>query len=183
MSSVTRVGVEQFLDGDWPPGAELVDGEVVVADPSFEHQEIAARLLEALRAWTRAGAGRGRAGFGGNWVLGPDQTYKPDVWWVDEAQAARITGARSDVPPVLAVEVRSPGTWHVDIGRKLTTYEHGGVAELWLVDTPARSVIVLRRSGPAAPGFDVTEELDETTQLRTPLLEGFVLDIAALFAG
>ena len=39
---------------------------------------------------------------------------------------------------VVHIEVRSPGTRHLDIGRKLATYHDAGTRELWLVDTPAR---------------------------------------------
>jgi len=36
-----------------------------------------------------------------------------------------------DGPPDLAVEVRSPGSWHLDIGPKRDVYEASGTEELW----------------------------------------------------
>jgi Uma2 family endonuclease len=55
------------------------------------------------------------------------------------------------------------------------------VAELWLVDSPARTILVLRRSSEASADFDVTVEVSGGETLRTPLLEGFELAGAELF--
>jgi len=83
--------------------------------------------------------------------------------------------------PDLAVEVRSPSTWRYDIGLKKGAYERHGLPELWLVDTDADAVLVFRRSEPTAPTFDVSLELAREDDLRSPLLSGFVLPVAALF--
>jgi Uma2 family endonuclease len=69
----------------------------------------------------------------------------------------------------------------IDIGAKRATYEAAGVAELWLVDTAAETVIVYRRSRPAA-AFDIALELAGDEQLTSPLLPGFGVVVAELFA-
>jgi len=182
MSTIAGISVEAFLEGDFPPDAQLVDGEVVVDDPTFWHQELCARIGEALRAWTRSAPGRGCAGYGGNWVLGEGQVYKPDVWWRAVQDLPGGGGVRSDLPPDLAIEVRSPGTWSVDVGRKQTVYEQQGVRELWLVDHPVRTVLVRRRARPGAPHFGVSFDAGpEMAPLTSPLLPGFGLDLADLF--
>jgi len=181
MSTTTRIDADGFLDGGWPRDSELVDGEVVVTDPTFWHQELAARIFEALRAWIRSGQHRGHAGQGGNWVLADSHVYKPDVWWVARERRFDLTTARHDGPPDLAVEVRSPGTWALDIGPKRTMYETAGLVELWLVDVPAESVLISRRSG-AASGFDLAVDVLRDDVLDSPLLEGFVLPLDELFA-
>lgn len=184
MSTTTGLSVEDFLArDDWPPGAELVDGEVVVMDARFGHQEIAARILDALRAWVREAPGRGRAGFGGNWALGPGQVYKPDVWWCREGRVPDPGAVRWDDPPDLAVEVRSPSTWSFDVNAKRRSYEAAGTPELWLADPPARSVLVLRRSSPRASVFDVGLEVASAGTLTSPLLEGFGVEVATIFEG
>jgi len=177
-SPIGRVSVEEFLAGDWPTDSWLVDGEVVMNDPGFQHQEVVARILLLLRAWCDAEPGRGRAGFGGNWIFGPYTLLRPDVWW-----AARIpSGTSSDDPPDLAVEVRSPSTWRYDLGRKREIYEKAGVAELWLVDPPAGTILVWRRA-PGAPTFDPVTVPAAGDDLTSPLLDGFRLSIDDLFAG
>lgn len=181
MAIQTRLSIEEFLRGDWPPGAQLIDGEVIVNDPTLKHQEIAKRIIFALELWIRAGSDRGRVGFGGNWTVAPGQVFKPDVWWVPHDRALDMDAARDDVPPALVVEVRSPGTWRFDLGRKCTVYEEVGGQELWLVDTPASTVLVFRRSGPESAEFDADAEFGPGATLTSPLLEGFELGVDELF--
>lgn len=176
---MTRVSVEDFLTPDFPRGAWLVDGEVVVNDPTLHHQEVCARLLDLLRPW--AAQTGGRAGYGGNWVVAPDTVLKPDVWWVGADHPLDLQAARVDGPPDLAVEVRSPGTWAIDVGRKRQIYEEAGLPELWLVDPFARSVLVFRRSAPGVTTFDVLDERQAHEQLTSPLLPGFALEVGGIF--
>jgi Uma2 family endonuclease len=181
VATLTRLSTDDFLAGDWPAGTELVDGEVVMNDPSFRHQEVTLRLLEALRQWTRDAPGRGRAGFGGNWTPAAGEVYKPDAWWVPHGTEPAGESVRWEGVPALVAEVRSPGTWPVDIGRKRSVYERARVAELWLVDTPARTVIVFRRRKPDSGSFDESVEFGPAQTLTTPLLGGFELPVEALF--
>jgi Uma2 family endonuclease len=81
----------------------------------------------------------------------------------------------------LVVEVRSPGTWRFDVGRKRDVYEQVGVRELWLVDTPASTVLVFRRTTPESVGFDDDAELGPGETLASPLLSGFRLPVDELF--
>jgi Uma2 family endonuclease len=180
---MTGLSVEEFRAGDWPPGTQLVDGEVVVNDPTFGHQEIVARILEALRVWARRGSHRGTAGIGGNWILAPSNLYIPDVWWAAEGNAPDREASSSERAPDLVAEVRSAGTWRHDIGAKRAVYERSGVRELWLVDTPASTVLVYRRSSPTAPAFDVDAEVAPGEVLASPLLEDFELSLEELFDG
>jgi hypothetical protein len=45
VSTITGLSVEEFRAGEWPRGAQLVEGEVVVNDPTFRHQEMVVRIL------------------------------------------------------------------------------------------------------------------------------------------
>ena len=112
---------------------------------------------------------------------GPADVYAPDLWWVREerrpAPEAKVLGGLPD----LVVEVRSPSTWRYDVGIKRFRYEEGGVAELWLLDTESRSVLVYRRSSPQSPTFDEAVELAEGEPLASPLLPGFSLPVASVF--
>ena len=181
MSLVTGLRAEEYLAGDWERHTQLVGGEVVVTDPRFWHQELVFRILRSLREWCE-GPGRGMAGFGGNWVLGPGDVYCPDVWWLADPGRLDLRALSHDGGPDLAVEVRSPSTWHFDIGRKRSVYESAGVGELWLVDHPAQAVLVARRSEPKSPTFDVSAEVGPGEALTSPLLPGFGLAVDELFA-
>jgi Uma2 family endonuclease len=160
---------------------QLIDGEVVVTEASLRHQRITLELARLLTNWLRENPGHGEAGIPVNVHLDDHNVYAPDVWWVPEdarpgREAKRIVG-----PPALAVEVRSPSTWRYDLGTKRSTYERLGLAELWLVDTESRSVLVYRRSSPKAASFDIALEVEAGEVLTTPLLPGFSLDLGELF--
>ena len=182
MAIRTRLSIEEFLRGDWPPGAQLIDGEVIVNDPTLQHQRICKRILFAIEDWSRNGEGRGEVGYGGNWTVAPGQVLKPDVWWVPGDRSLDFYAARTDTPPALVVEVRSPGTWRYDVGRKKQVYESTGVRELWLVDTPVSTVLIFRRSAPDSPGFDDDGELGPGDTLESSLLPGLALAVDELFA-
>jgi len=52
----------------------------------------------------------------------------------------------------------------------------------WLVDTAADVVLVFRRSAASGPTFDVALELTTDDTLTTPLVPGWEIDLAHLFA-
>lgn len=173
---------EYFALGDELPRAtELIDGEIVVTEPTARHQRLVGFVYVALSRWTAVGTGRGEAFLPLDIHLDDDNVFAPDVLWLSEASVPQGDVPHIDEPPDLAVEVRSPSTWRFDIGVKKATYEHAGLPELWLVDTRADTVLVYRRSSASAPTFDVALELGAGEQLTSPLLEAFSLDVAELF--
>jgi Uma2 family endonuclease len=171
-----RITADEFLAGDFPTGSELVEGLVHVMDPAFDHQEVCLRLLFTLNSWALERK-LGRPGYGGNWVLSDRNVYKPDVWWTRRPPS----GTRHPGPPELAVEVRSPSTWALDVGPKLRRYDEAGTRELWLVDLPVSTVLVFRRVGDDA-AFDDGVDVGPGDTLTSPLLPGFALPIDELFA-
>jgi Uma2 family endonuclease len=108
--------------------------------------------------------------------------YAPDVWRVADATRVEPDEYFRGVPD-LAVEVRSPSTWHYDVGVKRTRYEQHGLPELWLVDTSDRTVLVLRRSAPGAQRFDVEVKVTADELLTSPQLPGFELRLAEVLDG
>lgn len=164
-----------------PRWTELVNGEVVVNNPTVRHHVAVSRIHFELMLWTRVGHGRGTSPGQLDIVFDQGNVLAPDVIWVSEGRLP--TGASHlDFAPELVVEVRSPSTWRYDPTVKFRTYESAGVAEVWLVDTASKSVLVYRRSIESASTFDIALELAQGELLQTPLLEGFSLDISALFS-
>ncbi len=178
----TRLTAEEYFA--LPPTekrTQLIDGEVVVTEPSVRHQRIASEIFRRLANWLADHPGHGEAGIPVDVHLDDWNVFAPDVWWVPEPARPTRDAKRIVGPPALAVEVRSPSTWRYDVGAKMRTYERLGLAELWLVDTEADSVLVYRRSSPEAAEFDVALELGAGDTLTPPLIPGFALDLAALF--
>lgn len=170
--TTSRISTDEFLSGDYPTGSELIDGVVHIDDATFRHQRLCQRVNRALLRWSDGPGGHGEVGWGGNWILSDGHVHTPDVWWTAEPP----DGTRHDGPPELAVEVRSPGTWHLDIGRELATHRDAGTRELWLVDTPASAVLVHREGA-----FDDGVEVGPGEHLTSPLFPGFALAIDELF--
>jgi Uma2 family endonuclease len=183
MSLATDLTAEEFLArDDWPRGSQLIAGEVIVNQPALPHQLILGKLHVRLLAWAEAEPGRGLPGLSVDLILSPADVYAPDLWWLREERRP-APGARAlDGLPDLVVEVRSPSSWRYDVGVKRFRYEAGGVAELWLVDTESRSVLVYRRTSPESATFDEAVELAEAETLASPLLPGFALPVASVFA-
>ena len=179
-----RMTAEEFLtlpepELGWP--VSLIEGEVVMNDPTVLHGEVQGELYLALATWVRAGSGRGNVALPLDVKLDERNVFKPDIAWYAEGRAPARLDPRPYPMPDIAVEVRSPSTWRYDVGAKKSGYERHGLRELWLVDTAAEGVLVFRRSAPSAPTFDVSLELAREDEIRSPLLPRFALALAVLF--
>lgn len=132
---------------------ELVDGSLVVTpSPSWLHQYVSSRLISAL---LRTNPDEDHlvvlhAPF--DVRLGPDSALQPDLMVFDR---------RDDEPrvPVLAIEVLSPSTRHLDLGLKWSRYAAGGIPHYWVVDPDEPSVTAwtLRRGAYVQVGRAVGE--------------------------
>ncbi|MGE4427099.1 MAG: Uma2 family endonuclease, partial [Solirubrobacteraceae bacterium] len=134
-----------------------------------------------LQQWCHGGTGRGFLVLDGDTGLNDRTVLRPDLQWFAAGRDIRAEERRSLPLGDLVVEVRSPSTWSRDIGIKRRLYEQHGAREYWLVDLIARSVIRLHRDTDAT-GLDDGVELTEDESLTTPLLPGFALPVADVFA-
>lgn len=138
---------------------ELLDGVLIVSPrPTTIHQYVADRLFRVLdTACPFDLCVMHEPGV----ELGPQTEFAPDlvVVPVDE-----VGGAKFTTPPLLVVEVRSPGTALVDLGRKKAAYQRFGVQSYWLVDPE-----------PAAPGFTIFELRDGQYELERKTSEAFTV--------
>ncbi len=178
----TRITADEYLamgEDPWGRRGQLIDGEIVVMEPTLWHQRAVVEISAALLGWEKGGPDRGLVSNPLDIKRDEFNVYAPDVLWYAKDRAPEIMAPRPYPPPDLVVEIRSPSTWRYDIGPKKTGYEAMGVRELWLVDFT--SVLVFRRSEPTRPDFDVTLELTPEETLTSPLLPGFGLPLADLF--
>ena len=180
MSVAQRLSVEEFSRRDWPRGTQLLDGAVVLNEPTPHHQLLARRLERALSDWQEAHRDRGEVWPSLTLVMGEERPA-PDVMWFSDPLTDEYATETSEIPN-LVVEVRSPSTWTHDRTHKRVLYERHGVGELWLIDDASETVLRLARSAPEARHFDIEQTLAVDQMLSTPLLAGFQLPIAGLFA-
>jgi len=161
---------------------ELVDGEVIVNEPTWLHGTAFTRLLVAVDNWSQAGAHRGRVSPAIDVRLDDRNVFAPDLLWYSEGHVPALHDPPPYGMPALAIEIRSPSTWAYDVGAKKASYERHGLKELWLVDTPAEQVLVFRRSQRDSASFDLAFELGPEDFLSSPLLPDFALALTELFA-
>ncbi len=184
MPATQHMTAQQYLDLPEPlqrPNTELVEGEIVVNEPTPLHQDVKLELIYALRNWSKHESGRGRTWLPLDVLIDERNVFAPDILWYAEGAGPDRHASPPSPLPHLAVEVRSPSTWRYDIGAKKAAYERAGLRELWLVDTAASEVLVFRRSAPGAAGFDMALELERDNTLTSPQLDGFELPLAELF--
>ncbi|MEN3361006.1 MAG: hypothetical protein V7637_4988 [Mycobacteriales bacterium] len=124
--------------------AELFDGVLMLSPtPGFAHQDAVLSLAIMMREACPPGLRVLVAPFAVR--LGDDAEVRPDVL------VARYVDLTSDglaAPPLLAVEVRSPGTGLIDRSLKKMLYARHGVRSYWVVDPEAPSLAAFELTGP-----------------------------------
>jgi Uma2 family endonuclease len=172
-----RLTADEYLAREDERRTELVDGVVLVNEPTVLHQRVVGLIYAALLAWTQAASDRGTVSLPLDVRLDDATVLAPHVLWF--AEAIDLGAPRAPRMPELAVEVRSPGAWVYDVGPKRALYERHGLRELWLADTASRTLLIHRR-GAGRGGFDVHAELTADETLISPLLPGFAAALGEL---
>ena len=172
-----RLTADEYLAREDPRRTELIEGVLVVNEPTVLHQRVVGLIYAALLAWTQAAPGRGTVSLPLDVRLDDATVLAPDVLWF--AEAIDLGAPRAPRMPDLAVEVRSPATWVYDVGPKRELYERHGLRELWLADTASRTLLVYRRSRDRAASTSRPSSTAEQT-LSSPLLPGFAVAVGEL---
>jgi len=171
-----RMTVEQYLAlPEEKPYREYVCGEVVPkAMPNLEHGELVQAIAEAMIPVRKTLGGRGgpevRIRF--DTERGPEYRLPDYAYW---RTGRPIQEGRDQLPPTLAVEVRSPEEPMADQREKCRYYRRYGVDVCWLVDPESRTVEVFE-------GDRDGERLTVDDVLESAALPGFRLKLHDLFA-
>ncbi len=173
----------------WPAEErwELIDGTAwsMCAAPSRAHQDLSAELLFQLKKWLKGKTCKVYdAPFDVLLPLDPeeaddevDTVVQPDLAVFCDRSKLTPAGARG--APDLIVEIISPWTLKKDLNDKFRLYERVGVREYWVVD-PSGSVQSYSLGDSGRYGNPVI--LEGSGTLESTVLQGFILDVAALFA-
>jgi len=162
---------------------EIIDGELYVSRAAhWGHQETCAEVVISLGIWNRE-TRLGHVLVAPGLIFSQWDAVIPDVVWISRE---RLTAIEDDAghlqgAPELVVEVLSPGAENVrrDREAKLKLYSGRGVQEYWIVDWRARTVAVYRRQ---RAQLRLVFTLNPGDTLSSPLLPGFALPMARLFA-
>ncbi|MGO8999945.1 MAG: Uma2 family endonuclease [Polyangiaceae bacterium] len=160
---------------------ELIDGELVEVEvPTFSHESVVGRIVQALANWSDAHGGRAIPS--GYKVRVSDRSgVMPDVQFyrrgnepaVDQNQG--LVRGHAD----LVVEVVSPSSRRYDRVKKLNGYAQLGVPEYWIVDPEARTLerLVLHDTT-----YAIATSLEGEDTFRPDSFEGLELPLAKLWA-
>jgi Uma2 family endonuclease len=161
---------------------EIIDGELFVnPSPVPQHQFVSGNLFFAFSLYLREHRAGVVLSAPLDVKLDEDTVVQPDVN-VIVGDRRRIIGLKNvQGAPDLVIEILSPGTRRLDEMHKRRAYERSGVAEYWIVDPELELVKIHRRTG---SGFERVADISTETggAITTPLLPGFSMDIAAVFA-
>jgi Uma2 family endonuclease len=181
-SSATKLTYDDYvLFPDDGKRHELIDGEHYMSPaPHARHQRVLVRLIYAFEGFLRDRRLGEILCAPTDVVFTRFDVVQPDLLYVSAARQG-IVDAYVGGAPDLAVEILSPSNRRYDEVTKRDLYERTGVPEYWLVDPEVETVKVFRRDGDrfARP---LLLSLHEGDVLTTPLLPGFELALAELFA-
>jgi Uma2 family endonuclease len=163
---------------------EFSDGHLeFLAMPSRLHQRLVKRLLLLLETFVVARR-LGEVLTAGMRVRTAETQFKlPDVVFLSEANEARWGGDRFWEGADVALEVvgRDDRSVERDYGVKLTAYAAAGIPEYWVVD-PQQSKVAVHTLPEGGTAYALHGEFSPGQQATSKLLEGFEVDVAALFA-
>lgn len=160
---------------------ELDEGEIIeLPPPKPPHGFVTANVVLSLGLYCRQ-RGRGYVFSNDTGVVlsrDPDTVRGPDVMlYDDDTPADAIVAMESylETPPVLVVEILSPGNRHGQVARKVAQYLNASVRIVWVVDPPAQEVTVY------APGIEPSVVGAEGTLDGGEALQGLSIKVAELF--
>jgi Uma2 family endonuclease len=179
--TATIKDVIRHVDGDKKRLVELIDGTLVEKPMGFAESMVATELSRLIGNHLVA---NGRPGV----LTGADGTIRvlekfvriPDIAYTswERMPSRRVPQAKvPEVVPNLCVEVLSEGNTAAEMARKLKEYFVAGVDLVWFIDPDERKVRVF-----TSPD-DVTTLGVKDTLTGGPVLPGFAVPVAELFAG
>ncbi len=142
---------------------ELVDGALIVTpSPLFTHQRAVVRIYSALHEQAPADVEVFVAPL--DVRIGDNTVLQPDVL---VARAGQLSRRGVQEAPLLAVEVLSPSTRHIDLGLKRSRYEAAGCVSYWVID-PDEPSLHAWELGPDGYGKGLHVVGEETAYLQSP---------------
>jgi Uma2 family endonuclease len=160
---------------------ELIAGELFVScAPGLPHQLVLQRLQLALGNFLEANP-IGIVAPGAGAVFSDYDSVIPDLVFVrNERWNKIVANERFVAAPTLVIEVLSPGNQNRkrDLESKRGLYSRFGVEEYWIVDRENRCVMIFRLRDNT---LEETVVLEETDDLTSSSLPGFVVNVGSLF--
>lgn len=162
---------------------ELIGGvHYVTPSPNLRHQVLVGRLHLSLGNFLTGRRNLGRVILTLDVVLSDSDVVEPDLLFVAADQEAILAPKNLLAAPALAIEVLSPSTRRHDQRVKRRLFDEHGAREYWLVDGEGNEVVVHRRAPDGTFPEAAVLTAARAEHLETPLLPGWSLPLADLFA-
>ncbi len=170
---------------------ELVDGELVMVPlPSADHVDVIDLLSKAFEAQISQQKSpwlvKREVGvyIGTNPATGRELSRNPDLIVATAAQwialkALKKPSAVLQTPPLLVVEVVSPGSKKTDYESKESEYSNVGIPEYWIIDLKRARVSVRRR---ADSGCYEPQEFTGRQRIISPTFPELTLTVEQILA-
>jgi Uma2 family endonuclease len=178
--STKRATFEEYLD--WlteESKGDLIDGVLYMqSPPSDAHERIFVFLINVLNAYVvrkKLGVVRGSrtaikfAEYNGT---------QPDVVFISNTRRHLVHPYFVDGAPEVAVEILSPTTRHLGLGKKMALYAKHGVIEYWQIDPEEQTAVFFWNDHGAWAPMPVSDE----GIFRSQAISGFWLQLKWLFA-
>jgi len=162
---------------------ELIDGEHLVSPaPTPRHQKLSVRLVVAIANYLAEHPIGEVYAAPLDIVLSDFDVVEPDIVLISNERLDSIGEKAVNGPPDIAVEILSPSSRRTDEVAKRRLFDRAGVREYWIVDPEIEAVKVYRRDNAAKFARVAELSREEDAELDSPLLPGFALRLADLFA-
>ena len=169
---------EDYLTLDDGVYFEIINGKALMSPaPELFHQRWAGKLYLAIQRHVESRK-LGEIFFAPvDVVLDEKNVVQPDLVFVATAHSNLLERRGIMGAPDLVVEIISPRSLRQDRYEKRELYARFGVKEFWLADVANRSIeVLLLKSG----GYQLLSCATDTGKIRSDVLPGFELDLAAL---
>jgi Uma2 family endonuclease len=160
---------DQLINNDW----------IKLPPPSIIHQLILARIIQAISNFLDRINDKGFLAPGPiDVVLDAKNILHPDIFYISENKKSVIVKGNIEGSPDLIVEIISMESAYYDMRQKKDIYEKHGVKEYIIIDTiSARAEIYGLRDGV----YFLEQKVSETSELKSLLLPGLILDMGRIF--
>jgi Uma2 family endonuclease len=163
---------------------EFINGEIIeMAGASDNHLNVHEFLMDLMYTYKRSDfmvKQNARLRYHPlDWVTPMGQVLQPDIFVVFNYTTRNKNQSRCYVVPEWVCEILSPSNEYYDLVTKKKLYEQAGVQEYWIADPMGQQLEAYElRNG----RYETLHHLSTTGTLTSNVLQGFAVDVQALFA-
>jgi Uma2 family endonuclease len=149
MSTAVRISLEEYLNTDYEPDCDYVDGSLEERNVGKKtHSKVQMRLSAWL--YSRTGEHKQDVLLEQRVQVSPSRVRIPDICLVDQ----RASGEIIQQPPALCVEILSPDDRWYRVQDRLTDFLNFGVPTIWIIDPYAKEAWIATRDAPVTSVAD-----------------------------